>query len=234
MPLDGTAEGGATQLVAGPGGAEAGAVDFDYAQALRGPGETEGTAWGRAGLLCSMGVLPPLDSAHLPARDVAHFVAAAGGDQASADAVHRAMDAAMARGDSGTPTHEDAATAAAGAACLRALHDALDALGMAGATSVAQEARAFRAAMGVPATAGARGAFALQALRAVPPPGPGGGDAFSPPRRGTDAAARSPLRRSPRLASQQTALTLVGDSPRSQTIRQLMAEKAAEAAARGG
>eukprot|EP00965_Chrysotila_dentata_P112230 3710026-Pleurochrysis_carterae.AAC.1 len=88
--------------------------------------------------------------------------------------------------------------------------------------------------MGVPATAGARGAFALQVLRAAPSPGLGRGNALSPPRRGADAAARSPLRRSPRLATQQTAMVLVDDSPRSQTIRQLMAEKAAEAAASGG
>eukprot|EP00965_Chrysotila_dentata_P019957 660878-Pleurochrysis_carterae.AAC.1 len=88
--------------------------------------------------------------------------------------------------------------------------------------------------MGVPATAGARGAFALQALRAGPTPGPGGGCPLSPPRRGADSTTRSPLRRSPRLATQQTALALVDDSPRSRTIRQLMAEKAAEAEARGG
>eukprot|EP00965_Chrysotila_dentata_P019445 646497-Pleurochrysis_carterae.AAC.1 len=115
MPLDGAAEDGATQLVAGPDGAEASAADFNYAQALRGLGETEATAWGRAGLLCTIGVLPPLDSTRLPARDVAHFIAAAGGDQAAADAVNRAMDAAMARGDLAAPTHEDAATAAVGA-----------------------------------------------------------------------------------------------------------------------
>eukprot|EP00965_Chrysotila_dentata_P145848 4818549-Pleurochrysis_carterae.AAC.1 len=143
------------------------------------------------------------------------------------------MDAATLHGDPAAPTHGDTTAAAAGAACLRALRNALDALGVPGAASAAREARSFRANMGVPATAGARGAFALQALRAASTPGPGGGGPPSPPRRGAAAAAHSPLRRSPRLATQQTALALLDDSPRSQTIRQLMAEKAAEEEARG-
>eukprot|EP00965_Chrysotila_dentata_P182783 6035682-Pleurochrysis_carterae.AAC.1 len=49
MPLDGAAEDGATQLVAGSGGAGEGEADYDLTQTLQGPGEPETTAWGARG-----------------------------------------------------------------------------------------------------------------------------------------------------------------------------------------
>eukprot|EP00965_Chrysotila_dentata_P124358 4110952-Pleurochrysis_carterae.AAC.1 len=67
-------------------------------QVLRGAGEGEEAALARAGLLCTIGLMPSLDSARLPAQDVARFIAAAGGDQTAADAVHASLTAALAAG----------------------------------------------------------------------------------------------------------------------------------------
>eukprot|EP00965_Chrysotila_dentata_P142644 4714948-Pleurochrysis_carterae.AAC.1 len=73
-----------------------------------------------------------LDGTHVPARDVAQFVAAAGGNQEAEGAVLAALEAAVAGGDAAATAREDAGAADAGEACLRALRDALDALGATG------------------------------------------------------------------------------------------------------
>eukprot|EP00965_Chrysotila_dentata_P180124 5947916-Pleurochrysis_carterae.AAC.1 len=72
----------------------------------------------------------------------------------------------MAGGEAAAAASEDAGAADAGDACLRALRDTLDALGATCAALAAREVHTFRTTVGEPATAGTRGAFVLQVLRA--------------------------------------------------------------------
>eukprot|EP00965_Chrysotila_dentata_P088340 2917581-Pleurochrysis_carterae.AAC.1 len=55
--------------------------------AIRAIGEDEATAWARAGLLCTVGLLKSLDGERASEADIAQFVATAGGNQAAAGAV---------------------------------------------------------------------------------------------------------------------------------------------------
>eukprot|EP00965_Chrysotila_dentata_P109390 3615175-Pleurochrysis_carterae.AAC.1 len=85
-PVDG-ARGADAALAALPhDGATGGAARDDGMWALRAPGEDEATTWARAGLLCTVGLMPSLDGARVSTEDVAQFVAAAGGNQAAAGA----------------------------------------------------------------------------------------------------------------------------------------------------
>eukprot|EP00965_Chrysotila_dentata_P141282 4669631-Pleurochrysis_carterae.AAC.1 len=82
-PLDGATGESATQPAALEGAAAAGTTYIDGIRALRAPGGDEAATWARAGLLCTVGLLYSLDGAHVPARDIAQFVAAAGGNLAA-------------------------------------------------------------------------------------------------------------------------------------------------------
>eukprot|EP00965_Chrysotila_dentata_P144122 4760920-Pleurochrysis_carterae.AAC.2 len=108
-----------------------------------------------------------LDGVRVPARAAAQFLAAAGRNADAADIVEAAVAAAMGCDGGGDeqPPAADGVLAAAGRACLAALHDTLDALGTGGAAEVAREARAFRDETSMVASAGARGAFAATVLR---------------------------------------------------------------------
>eukprot|EP00965_Chrysotila_dentata_P023282 771526-Pleurochrysis_carterae.AAC.1 len=122
--------------------------------------------------------------------------------------VEAAVAAAMGRdgGSDEQPTAANGVLAAAGRACLAALHGTLDALGTGGAAEVAREARAFRDETGMLASAGARGAFAATVLRVAAAREMAAAATASPLRQGAPPTLRRSPRRSPQRSSQPTTL----------------------------
>eukprot|EP00965_Chrysotila_dentata_P119821 3961982-Pleurochrysis_carterae.AAC.1 len=162
----------------------------------------------------------------MPAVTAAGMLAGAGEAQAETEAVARALSAAARRDTarSGVSAGAPGALATAGRACAAALRALLDSLSAEGAMIVAREARAFRAEAGLTAGAAMRGGFAAGVLRARA--------AAASPRGAAATATGSPAGRT--SAPSTTLTTVVDESPRAKLIRQLLAEKAAEAAASGG
>eukprot|EP00965_Chrysotila_dentata_P247087 6207540-Pleurochrysis_carterae.AAC.1 len=102
-------------------------------------------------------------------------------------------------------------------------------MGTDGAVAVARAARAFRARTGLAAGIAARGEFAAQKLQAQEATSPAEWPRQRTPEDGARRGANSPPAGT---SATSTALTtMLDESPRARIIRQLMAEKAAEAAA---
>eukprot|EP00965_Chrysotila_dentata_P142940 4723205-Pleurochrysis_carterae.AAC.1 len=185
---------------------------YDDTQLLSPAGGGDRAVWRRAQTWCAIGVLPSLDGARLAATDVAHFVAAAGGDVEAADAVADALAAAI-----GSAAAGSGRKAEAGRACLVALGRALDALSPDGVAAAAKEARMFREEEGVGASAGARGVFVARALRAQAATEAAVKGVLSPSQESRARPRRSP-RGSPPMPSHLAARTRLADTPRSAII----------------